>query len=267
MQWDRCILIHGWGRCIKTHLTQPSGFVLLFSFHTVPSVGKLSEKFLVILVPPEHQSELGSVKSCSQLLLLHPSPVSSAVTPSYRRKTSQRLCACLCCSLCNRMYLHSFDETFYAKFVCCSNTFLMSCCRGIGSSVRGGVMATDYSLATLEPTPQLGVFSSWLLCRFALLCLYECLCVCLCVCVLIKICQRKVESTFRLFATSLFLSLQWWRVTELWYLNLSRDSLILQSLTLHSSLLWHPLVNYQDLHHSWCRQLSFDVCMWKEFSQ
>lgn len=215
---------------------------------------------MVILVPPEHQSELGSVKCCSQLLLLHPSPVSSAVTPSYRRKTSQRLCACLCCSVCNRMYLHSFDETLHAKFVCCSNTFLMSRCHGVGSSVRGGVMATDYSLATLGPTPQLGVVSSWLSCRFALLCLYVCLCACW-----LRFARGRSSPPFGCLPprSSSLCSGEELQSCDIWISPGTHSfSSLWPCIHLCCGIPWWNTKIYITVG-----VVSFDVCMWKEFSQ
>lgn len=70
--------------------------------------------------------------------------------------------------------------------------------------LHGNRLLTSY----LGPTPNQGVGVV--------------VCVTVIVCVLAKICKRRVESTSLLFAASL--SLQWWRVTELWYLNLPRDS-------------------------------------------
>lgn len=52
-------------------------------------------------------------------------------------------------------------------------------------------------------------------------------------------CVWRFESSW-VFATS---PLQWWIVTELWYLRLPEDSLILHSPPLHSSSLWHSWVN------------------------
>lgn len=50
-------------------------------------------------------------------------------------------------------------------------------------------------------------------------------------CLLIKVCQGKVESTSLPSVT--LRSLQWWRVSDKWYLNLCRGSLMLHCLTLH----------------------------------
>lgn len=61
-----------------------------------------------------------------------------------------------------------------------------------------------------------------------------------------KICQTKVASTSVLHAASF--TLQWWRVTELWYLSPPGTHSF--SLAPHSSSAWHSSVNYWDVHQS-----------------
>lgn len=126
------------------------------------------------------------------------------------------------CVLAATGYLHTSDEVFMQKLAC-HFVLLMSSCHGDRCSALGGIMATDYSLSYQGQHPG-KVLWSW---HFV-------------------VCEGVFVSTFLFIYLIFFLteegqstSLQWWRVTELWYLSLPGDSLILRSLALHSSSAWH----------------------------
>lgn len=129
------------------------------------------------------------------------------------------MCVCVVLRSSEKTYMQSL---YAAQTLHFPNELLPWWWQPCAGWLHGNRLLTSY----LGPTPNQGV--GVVLCVTVIVCVFW-----------------KVESTSLLPAASL--SPQWWRVTELWYLNLPRDSLILQSLALHSSSVWHSLVNYHDL--------------------
>lgn len=182
-------------------------------------------KFSVKVFPPEHKSGWRSVKCCFQLLL---SLVSRAVTLSHGREISQLLCAFLCFSvfapawMCIGVRLCASDETFMQSLYAAQTHHFPN---EPLPWQRQQCVGWRHGNRLLPPTPRQGVV--------VVLCVTVLVCVCVCV---------RGRSSHLCCLRPRSLSLQWWRVTELWYLSLPRDSLILQSPTLHSSSPWHQWI-------------------------
>ncbi len=203
--------------------------------------GTIFEKFSVRVVPPERRSGWRSVKCCSQLL--H-SPVSRAVTPSYRGNISLRgfvhVCVLVCAPVwtfcCARLVKRACKVCILLKHF----TFLMSRCHANGRSDsewrHGNRLLTAYLANTQARCCGGGVCHS-----------SRCVCVCVCVCWLRFVWGRSSPPLCCLPPHSLCSG------EELQSCDI-RVSLGTHSFssppTLHSSSAWHSEVNYHDLHRS-----------------
>lgn len=143
---------------ILLHLSQPCRITkkemnmfafFIFAFYVLHSEGtRFWKSFQWEVVPPERQSGWRSVKCCSHQLL-H-SPVSRAVTPSYRGNISLSGFVPVCVLVCARVdvRLRTSDETFMQSLSAAQTLHFPNepLPWQRGRSDPGGVMATDYSL-------------------------------------------------------------------------------------------------------------------------